>query len=150
MVLKASAEVPPPPEPDEATKSSGILQESEPGADAPTQPSEAHDAAQPPEAEPEADAPTQPPEAHDAAQPPEADAPTQPSEAHDAAQPPEADAPTEPSETMAPHEALGPQASFDTHDWWAEQQAAAREEAARRQAAGEGESDPAATEEQGR
>jgi hypothetical protein len=123
LVLKASAaKVPPPPEPDEATEPSGILQEQE--------------------QEQEADAPTQPSEAHDAAQPPEADAPTQPSEAHDAAQPPEADAPTQPAETMASHEALGPQGAFDTHDWWAEQQAAAREEAARRQAA--------ATEEQGR
>ena len=49
---------------------------------------------------------------------------------------PEASETTQPSETPAPYEALGPQGSFDTHDWWAEQQAAAREEKARHQPAG--------------
>ena len=39
---------------------------------------------------------------------------------------------TQPSGTI-PHELPGPQGSYDTHDWWAEQEAAAREEAAEEQ-----------------
>ena len=57
---------------------------------------------------------------------------TQPSEI---LQDPEAHDATQPSETLAPYETQGPQGSFNTHDWWAEQEKAAREEAAR-QAAG--------------
>jgi hypothetical protein len=57
-------------------------------------------------------------------------------EAADPAEGPEASETTQPSETPAPYEALGPQGSFDTHDWWAEQQAAAREEETRHQPAG--------------
>jgi hypothetical protein len=82
------------------------------------------------------------PEPHEATQPsetlrdPEAHDATQPSEAQDATQPSEAQDATQPLETQAPHEALGPQGSFNTHDWWAEQQAAAREEEVRRPAAG--------------
>jgi hypothetical protein len=59
-----------------------------------------------------------------------------PAEAPEAPQVLEAPETTQPSETPAPYEALGPQGSFDTHDWWAEQQAAAREEEARHQPAG--------------
>jgi hypothetical protein len=47
---------------------------------------------------------------------------------------------TQPSDTLQAHEATqpagvldGPQGSYDTHDWWAEQGAAAREEAAEEQ-----------------
>jgi hypothetical protein len=57
-------------------------------------------------------------------------------EAADPAEGPEASETTQPSETPAPYEALGPQGSFDTHDWWAEQQAAAHEEETRHQPAG--------------
>jgi hypothetical protein len=57
-------------------------------------------------------------------------------EAVDLAEGPETPETTEPSETPARYEALGPQGSFDTHDWWAEQQAAAHEEETRHQPAG--------------
>jgi hypothetical protein len=47
---------------------------------------------------------------------------------------------TQPSDTLLAHEATqpsgvldGPQGSYDTHDWWAEQEVAAREEAAEEQ-----------------
>jgi hypothetical protein len=82
------------------------------------------------------------------------DDPTHPTEAlqdpedHDATQPSE----TQPSETLPPHEPHGPQGSFNTHDWWAEQEKAARDEAARRAAGPSGvagDDSPAATEEQG-
>ena len=54
-------------------------------------------------------------------------------------------------ETSAPYETLGPQGSFDTHDWWAEQQAAAHEEETRHQPAGPTGNDArAAAEEQDR
>ncbi len=118
-----------------------------------TQPREAitqpREAAQPPEATQPSEATTQP---REAAQPPEA---TQPSEA---AEPPEATHPAEaatwPREVPQPAEAeattvlreipqpsaavpvsrdvQGPQGSYDTYDWWAEQEAAAREETGRR------------------
>jgi hypothetical protein len=74
---------------------------------------------------------------------------TQPSET---LQDPEAHEVTQPSETLAPHEPHGPQGSFNTHDWWAEQEEAAREEAARRAAGPSGvagDDSPAAAEEQG-
>lgn len=74
---------------------------------------------------------------------------TQPSET---LQDPEAHEVTQPSETLAPHEPHGPQGSFNTHDWWAEQEQAAREEAARRAAGpsgATGDDSPAAAEEQG-
>jgi hypothetical protein len=72
---------------------------------------------------------------------------TQPSEIH---------APTEPNAVLKPG-TPGPQGTFDTHDWWAEQTEAAREERARRQAAGETDEeesgrpadDPLAAEEEG-
>ena len=76
-------------------------------------------------------------EAADPAEAPEAADPADPAEVpeapqvHEAPQPSEAYDATQPTETPAPYEALGPQGSFDTHDWWAEQQAAAREEEAR-------------------
>ena len=80
---------------------------------------------------------------------PEPEAVTQPSET---LQDPEAHDVTQPSETLAPHEPHGPQGSFNTHDWWAEQEEAAREEAARRAAGPSGvagDDSPAAAEEQG-
>ncbi len=73
---------------------------------------------------------------------PEPNEATQPSETlgdpetHDATQPFAAHDATQPQETPAPYEALGPQGSYDTHDWWAEQQAAAHEEEARHQPTG--------------
>ena len=73
--------------------------------------------------------------ASSAKEPPEAEPheATQPSETlHD----PEAGDATQPSETMARYETQGPQGTFDTHDWWAEQEKAAREDAARPQVAG--------------
>jgi hypothetical protein len=53
--------------------------------------------------------------------------------AQEAAQSAEA---TEPSPTLpGSYDVQGPQGTYDTHDWWAEQEEAAREEEARRQAA---------------
>ena len=50
---------------------------------------------------------------------------------------PEAEA-HQPAPTLAgSYDVQGPQGAYDTHDWWAEQEAAAREEEARRQAAGQ-------------
>jgi hypothetical protein len=95
-----------------------------PGPDDPTHPTEA----------------LQDPEAHDVTQPTEA---LQDPEAHDV---------TQPTETPAPHEPHGPQGSFNTHDWWAEQEKAARAEAAHRAAGPSGvagDDSPAAAEEQG-
>jgi len=49
---------------------------------------------------------------------------------------------TQPSQTLpGSYDALGPQAAYDTHGWWAQQEEAAREEEARRQAAAQ-EADP--------
>ncbi|HEX5295406.1 MAG TPA: hypothetical protein VFW50_00225, partial [Streptosporangiaceae bacterium] len=56
---------------------------------------------------------------------------TQPSVIREAAEEQEDHDPTQ------PNQALSPQGSFDTHDWWAEQTEAAQKERARRQAAGE-------------
>jgi hypothetical protein len=95
-----------------------------PGPDDPTHPTEA----------------LQDPEAHDVTQPTEA---LQDPEAHDV---------TQPTETLAPHEPHGPQGSFNTHDWWAEQEKAARAEPAHRAAGPSGvagDDSPAAAEEQG-
>ena len=93
---------------------------------------EAADLAETPYAAEAADLPETPyaPEAADPAETPYA------AEAADPAEGPEASETTQPSETPAPYEALGPQGSFDTHDWWAEQQAAAHEEETRHQPAG--------------
>jgi hypothetical protein len=91
---------------------------------------------------PEAADPAEAPEAPQVPEAPETPEPSHASESlwapvtHDATLPSAADDATQPSETPAPHEALGPQGSYDTHDWWAEQQAAAREEEARHQPAG--------------
>ena len=81
---------------------------------------------------------------------PPARGPGDPTHPTEALQDPEAHDATQPSETLAAHEPHGPQGSFNTHDWWAEQEQAAREEAARRAAGPSGvagDDSPAATEE---
>jgi hypothetical protein len=51
---------------------------------------------------------------------------------HEATQPSQVNRASEP--LAASYDTLGPQGPYDTHGWWAEQEAAAREEDARRQA----------------
>ena len=95
------------------------------------------------------------PEPHEATQP--SQILSDPEDAHDATEPSavrrddeEADEATQPSAALAPGEAAGPQAGFDTHGWWAQQKEAAREEQAQRQAsAGQDGDSVAATEEPG-
>jgi hypothetical protein len=83
---------------------------------------------------------------------PPAPGPDDPTHPTEALQDLEAHDVTQPTETLAPHEPHGPQGSFNTHDWWAEQEKAARAEAARRTAGPSGvagDDSPAAAEEQG-
>jgi hypothetical protein len=83
---------------------------------------------------------------------PERNEVTQPSVIREPDEEPDDHDPTEPNATLTPQgqeeareeagetatdAARGPQGSFDTHDWWAEQTEAAQKERARRQAAGE-------------
>ena len=95
------------------------------------------------------------PEPHEATQP--SQVLQDPEKAHDAtgptAVPRDGEEPgeaTQPSATLVPDDTLGPQGSFDTHGWRAQQKEAAREERAQAHAAGEEDDDSmAAAEEQG-
>jgi len=95
------------------------------------------------------------PEPHEATQP--SQILQDPEKAHDATEPTavsrdgeEPGEATQPSATLVPDETLGPQGSFDTHGWWAQQKEAAREERAQAHVSGEQDDDSmAAAEEQG-
>ena len=94
------------------------------------EPPEAHEATQPSEA-------LQDLEAHEATQPSEA---LQDLEAHEATQPSEVLEATRPAEALqaTSYDTQGPQGSYDTHDWWAQQHEAARAEEVLRQAGQDG------------